>query len=933
MKKILTLTLSFVALVSMTILIGFLSFTQKVGATNPQPSVEISETKYMISNDGQRMLLISAINNYNLAYEVGYTIPKYTNMSDVDTNQTKVYYSSITISGNKQLPADIFGSNYESAKFIIWEIGYIEDASFKAYVKEGYIENGALYKYEPEKIVENAERVNTKYTVTYYDENDVLLHTEKLHNGETPTYTITKEEADGYTYTFNGWDKAFAPITANTQYKSQGFTKTAKTDTPYKVEHYQQNLADDGYTLFESEDKTGTTDTKTNAVAKSYTGYEANSFEQVNIDGTGNAVVVIRYDRKLYTVTLFDENKNQYDTLTNIKYGTTAQSLYDLDTTKTGYTFAGWYVFADNQVGVKVEPNHTIADNVSVIKQYTANTYAITYEGVEASEHSNPDTYTIEDDITFAAAARAGYTFGGWTPASIARGSTGDKTVTATWIANTDTPYSIKVYQQTFIQKMESDPLYEDITAEAPFETNRKGTTDTLATLPDNLSTYIPAGYVFDETQSVVSGNIAGDGSLVLKVYLKFDMVDFFGTSMENAKIGSAWYNISGDTTNLQNGKTIISIVARDDQGSQKFEYNEFIPAVKPDSASYYAWDFYSHRKEQYVGVAGNRFGLTEGKNTLYFTWEQLTANGDATKQSVTFMVYSGETALSFGAPVAVNEDLALPTFCGNKYTSTDIVLPEQGALKVNTTDLYNGKATIDFVRNAESGNPAGRFSLAKLVEGLDYDEYIIEVLFNVDYRHIVFCGKSYASEPSKQGKWHTITLTKEALGGSTNDNTAFCFFATVGYGQAAIRIGSVEGKYVSPNATFCGTEYTSANLTKTGATNFAVLTDNRYDDYNGKATIDITGQTNYGNQGVTVSFASLITEDMTYKTYTVEIYMSYATAELWGTTEFRNTLNQWITITVSADDMKTKGIYFYIANLGQGMIPLCRIGSVTGNV
>ena len=245
---------------------------------------------------------------------------------------------------------------------------------------------------------------------------------------------------------------------------------------------------------------------------------------------------------------------------------------------------------------------------------------------------------------------------------------------------------------------------------------------------------------------------------------------------------------------------------------------------------------------------------------------------------------------------------------------------------------MYNGKATIDFVKNVKSNanNPTGRFSLAKLVEGSDYVEYEIEVLFNVDYRHIDFCGKKYASEPSKQGKWHTITLTKEAL----IKSTAFCFFNTVEYGQAAIRIGSVIGKNGSyPNATFCGKEYTSANLTKSGQVNFAVLTDNRYDDYNGKATIDITGQTNYGNQGVTVSFASLITEDMTYKTYTVEIYMSYATAELWGTTEFRNTLNQWITITVSADDMKTKGIYFYIANLGQGMIPLCRIGSVTGNV
>jgi hypothetical protein len=47
-------------------------------------------------------------------------------------------------------------------------------------------------------------------------------------------------------------------------------TWTANTNTPYTVEHYQQNITDNGYTIKDTENKIGTTDTNTAASGKVY---------------------------------------------------------------------------------------------------------------------------------------------------------------------------------------------------------------------------------------------------------------------------------------------------------------------------------------------------------------------------------------------------------------------------------------------------------------------------------------------------------------------------------------------------------------------------------------------------------------------------------------------------------------------------------------
>ena len=112
-------------------------------------------------------------------------------------------------------------------------------------------------------------------------------------------------------------------------------------NTAYTVEHYQENLEDDGYTLFENE----TGDASINSVnitAKNYEGFYVKSFdEQINyLDNS--TIIKIYYARYVYAVS-FDTNGG---TPTNIvtqyvKYGGKA-SIPETIPTLASYVFSGW---------------------------------------------------------------------------------------------------------------------------------------------------------------------------------------------------------------------------------------------------------------------------------------------------------------------------------------------------------------------------------------------------------------------------------------------------------------------------------------------------------------------------------------------------------------------------------------------------------------
>ena len=97
--------------------------------------------------------------------------------------------------------------------------------------------------------------------------------------------------------------------------------------------------------------------------------------------------------------------------------------------TRLGYEFAGW------KSGTEAYnwANPVTAD-LTLTADWDLVNYTITYELNGGENHpDNPATYTIEDEIVFQAPTKAGSEFAGWDVAKIEAGSTGNKTVTATW--------------------------------------------------------------------------------------------------------------------------------------------------------------------------------------------------------------------------------------------------------------------------------------------------------------------------------------------------------------------------------------------------------------------------------------------------------------------------------------------------------------------
>lgn len=111
-------------------------------------------------------------------------------------------------------------------------------------------------------------------------------------------------------YTFVGWytdedlmtaanfDNITATTTLYAKWRENG-------NTSYTVIHWLENADDNGYSYKESETKTGTTGGKTDAQAKSYTGFTAQIITQETIAGDGSTIVSVKYKRNVYSVKFY----------------------------------------------------------------------------------------------------------------------------------------------------------------------------------------------------------------------------------------------------------------------------------------------------------------------------------------------------------------------------------------------------------------------------------------------------------------------------------------------------------------------------------------------------------------------------------------------------------------------------------------------------
>ena len=455
-------------------------------------------------------------------------------------NTTNTRYQNFYYNGSTKDPvnASSFKLVRTGYKFTGWKSNY--DSSIK----------GQSTKYTAQDL--HADVVNGDQTVTFTAQWERIIYTidYDLKGGTTSstlkeTYSIA---SDDFTlpqptktgYTFAGWtgsngttaQKTVTVKKGSTGNKSYTANWTANTNTPYKVQHWQQTVTggdtenSTNYTVADTQNLTGTTASSVSPSVKTYTGFTSPSKKTATIAANGSTVINYYYKRNSYTVSLtkgtgiatvsgagtykykasvtinatmntgyswskwtgdkasstrnytFDMPANNVSNTANatinshqvsLTKGTGISSVsgagtynYNASVTINATPSAGysWSKWTGDKASSTQNYNFNMPDNdVSNTANASIITYTIGYTlngGSVAT--ANPTSYNVTTaTFTLNNPTKTGYTFVGWTGSglssastsvSISKGSTGNKSYTANWTANTNTPYKVNHWQQ-----------------------------------------------------------------------------------------------------------------------------------------------------------------------------------------------------------------------------------------------------------------------------------------------------------------------------------------------------------------------------------------------------------------------------------------------------------------------------------------------------
>ncbi len=377
----------------------------------------------------------------------------------------------------------------------------------------------------------------------------------------------------------------------------------AENGTAYKVEHFQQNITDNGYTLVKTETMTGTTGDETAAKTEDTAGFTAKEFAQVKIAADGSTTVKIYYDRKMVTLTLNCDNGTAAKTITG-KFG--ADVKVDIPT-KTGYTFAAW--------NPELPATFPAEDAQYTAKWVKEGDYIITYKNTENAINNNPAGYNVETEtITLKPAVKSGYIFDGWYKedsfatkvTEIAKGSTGNITLYAKWNLET---YSITYELNGGTNEAENPESYNV-------------ETETITLKPAVKSGYIFDGWYKEDSFATKVTEIAKGSTGNITLYAKW--------SLETYTIA---YILNDNETNPA-------------QNANPAEYNieSAVTLADPTRRFYEFAGWYSNADFSDEKLTGWNVGAKTGDITLYAKWNLTQASISATIEAgATEIRLSGE--------------------------------------------------------------------------------------------------------------------------------------------------------------------------------------------------------------------------------------------------------------------------------------------------
>ena len=302
----------------------------------------------------------------------------------------------------------------------------LNGAGEKVY-KVAYHTDGVAFKPSTSKTV--YYKVLKEHTVTFDSKGGSGVPAQKILYG-SQILSIPAAPTAPSGYTFRNWCKDDACTTAwdfASGTVTSDITLYAKWDpvggVSYTVQHFQQNINDDDYTIVSGATQTlsGTTGQLTTATANGYAGFEPLPIEQKTIAGDGSTVVKIKYKRKRITVTFkLDGGKIGSSTDDVSKEGKFDTPFAAPVPEKQGYAFTGWLPTLDPS------PKFPAADT-TYTAQWTANQYKVHFNGNGSTGGSMSDqtfTYGTSQALQSNGFERTGYTFMGWAYSSDATTST-----------------------------------------------------------------------------------------------------------------------------------------------------------------------------------------------------------------------------------------------------------------------------------------------------------------------------------------------------------------------------------------------------------------------------------------------------------------------------------------------------------------------------
>ena len=302
-----------------------------------------------------------------------------------NATETFSFLEEITANGTSKyiVALDIYGAKQVATKTIPLSVG-----DNIAYIME-------TIDGETVKMYTVTVRRRPIYTVSFNSAGGTEVQPQRVEEDSFATEPAAQSKAG---YTFEKWNYDFSkPITQNT---SVGAVWKAHTDTPYKVQYYWVNANDNGYTLHETVDLQGETDTTATAQIKSYEhfSHKSTATDSGNINGNGSLVLKVYYTREMLTVT-FNGYGNETETK-KVKYGGTVTAP---EFTRTGYTQNGW----------NMPLPETISENITFTAAWKVNQYTLTFVFGNGQENK-----TITQDygsaIEVETPEREGYDFKEW---------------------------------------------------------------------------------------------------------------------------------------------------------------------------------------------------------------------------------------------------------------------------------------------------------------------------------------------------------------------------------------------------------------------------------------------------------------------------------------------------------------------------------------